>query len=67
LLETLPKDNGKGADQRVSKAEVLELAKRHIMQLESEKLVLEEERRGLEGDIEELKRRFVRMGGVCLP
>jgi predicted nuclease with TOPRIM domain len=67
LLETLPKDNDKGADQRVSKAEVLELAKRHIMQLESEKLVLEEERRGLEGDIEELKRRFVRMGGVCLP
>jgi len=67
LLQTLPKGGESGAHQRVSKAEVLMLAKRHIMQLENEKRVLEDERQELEGDVGELKRRFVGMGGFCMP
>jgi len=63
----LPKDlEGNGTDQRVSKAEVLMLAKRHILQLEREKKVLEEERSELQSDVIELKTRFVEMGGVCM-
>jgi hypothetical protein len=45
----------------------LMLAKRHIVQLEHEKMVLEEQRMELENGVEELKRRFVQMGGVCMP
>lgn len=68
LFQALPKDLEKdGVDQRVSKAEVLVLAKRHIIQLEREKKVLEEERSGLEGDVLELKSKFVAMGGICMP
>ena len=68
LLQTLPKDLERdGADQRVSKAEVLVLARRHILQLETEKKVLEEKRSELEGDVVELKRRFVGIGGICMP
>ena len=43
------------------------LAKRHIVQLEREKMMLEGQRVELESDLEELKRRFVEMGGVCMP
>jgi predicted nuclease with TOPRIM domain len=66
LLQSLPKEEG-GADQKVSKAEVLVLAKRRIVQLESEKKFLEEARIELEGDVVELKRRFVSLGGICMP
>ena len=48
----------------VSKAEVLVLAKTHIVQLEREKMMLEEKRLALEKDVEDLKRRFVGVGGV---
>jgi hypothetical protein len=60
-------DDRNGAKSRVSKAEVLMLAKRHIVQLEREKMMLEGQRVELESDLEELKRRFVEMGGVCMP
>ena len=68
MFQALPKDLERdGADQRVSKAEVLVLAKRHIMQLEREKKVLEEEKSELEGNVLELKSKFVAMGGICMP
>jgi hypothetical protein len=68
LLSSLPNnDDRNGAKSRVSKAEVLMLAKRHIVQLEREKMMLEGQRVELESDLEELKRRFVEMGGVCMP
>lgn len=68
LLNKLPNDDDRdGAKSRVSKAEVLMLAKRHIVQLEQEKTMLEEQRMELENGVEELKRRFVQMGGVCMP
>jgi hypothetical protein len=68
LLNALPgEDDRDGARARVSKAEVLMLAKRHIVELEREKVVLEEEHHALESDVEEMKRRFVEMGGVCMP
>jgi predicted nuclease with TOPRIM domain len=68
LLKTLPQnDERDGPDRRVSKAEVLVLAKRRITQLEREKKALEGEKEELEGDVEELKRRFVGMGGICMP
>jgi hypothetical protein len=64
LPEDLERD---GADRRVSKAEVLVLAKRHILQLERAKKALVEERSGLERDAVEWKARFVARGGVCVP
>ena len=68
LLDALPsEDDRAGAKSRVSKAEVLMLAKRHIVQLEREKMELEGRRRELESGVEDLKRRFVGMGGVCMP
>ncbi|KAE9363631.1 hypothetical protein N431DRAFT_448217 [Stipitochalara longipes BDJ] len=61
LLSTLPSEDDKyGANPRVSKAEVLMLAQRHIVELEREKMMLE-------SDVEELKRRFLEIGGVCMP
>jgi hypothetical protein len=64
----LPNDDDKdGAKSRVSKAEVLMLAKRHIVQLEREKMMLEGQRMELESGLEKLKRMFTEMGGVCMP
>jgi len=68
LLSALPsEDDQDGAKSRISKAEVLMLAKRHIVELEREKVMLEEEHHALESDVEDLKRRFIEMGGVCMP
>jgi Helix-loop-helix DNA-binding domain len=68
LLNVLPsEDDRDGVKSRVSKAEVLILAKRHIVELEREKVMLESRRRELESDVDDLKRRFVAMGGVCMP
>jgi hypothetical protein len=60
-------DNGLANEKRVSKAEVLILAKKHIEELEREKRELEEENVGLEETVTELKKRWVNLGGVCMP
>ena len=68
LLRALPsEDDRDGAKSRVSKADVLMLAKRHIVELEREKVMLEGRHDSLESDVEDLKRRFMEMGGVCMP
>jgi predicted nuclease with TOPRIM domain len=67
LLQTLPKDGGRDGEKKVSKSEVLVLAKQHIQQLEEEKSVLEKERQELEASVEEMRRKWIRLGGVCLP
>jgi len=68
LLSSLPNDDDRvGAKSRVSKADVLVLAKKHIMQLEREKMMLEEQRQKLQGNVQELKRKFMEVGGVCMP
>ena len=68
LLSSLPNDDDRdGAKARMSKADVLMLAKRHIVQLEREKMMLEEQRQKLQGNVQELKRRFVEVGGICMP
>jgi len=68
LLQTLPRDEaGYPGEKRVSKAEVLVLAKKHIMDLERETRMLEDENKTLAGDVEGLKRRWVELGGVVVP
>jgi predicted nuclease with TOPRIM domain len=68
LLSSLPIDDDRvGAKSRVSKADVLVLAKKHIMQLEREKMMLEEQRQKLQGNVQELRRKFMEVGGVCMP
>jgi hypothetical protein len=56
-----------GAEKKVSKAEVLVLAKRHIEDLERKILVLEGRNCALFKDIESLKGAWVEMGGQVLP
>jgi predicted nuclease with TOPRIM domain len=64
----LPNDDDRdGAKSRVSKADVLVLAKKHIVQLEREKMMLEEQRQNLQGNVEALRRRFMEVGGICMP
>ncbi len=68
LLQILPKeDGGHGGEKRVSKVEVLVLAKQHIIELEREKRTLEAENMDLENSIDELKKRWVGLGGICMP
>jgi len=67
LLETLPHDPDMGGDKRVSKAEVLILAKKHIQKLEMERRELEEVNVELEGRVEGLIRRWADLGGMVLP
>lgn len=68
LLSSLPNDDDKdGANARVSKADVLMLAKKRIVHLEREKMMLEEQRQKLQGNVQELKRRFMEVGGICMP
>jgi hypothetical protein len=57
---------GERGERRVSKAEVLVLAKRHIQRLEREKKALEDERGDLESRVRELRRRWEGVGGVVL-
>ncbi|KAH8679711.1 hypothetical protein BGZ60DRAFT_400501 [Tricladium varicosporioides] len=77
LLEVLPPDwvsaevggyrrDGSGGAEKVSKAEVLMLAKRHIETLEREKRGLEDENRALMEDMRALKGAWVGMGGRFL-
>ncbi|KAF4633532.1 hypothetical protein G7Y89_g4587 [Cudoniella acicularis] len=56
-----------GSDRRVSKAEVLVLAKRHIETLEKAKEKLEQEKEYLKGSVRKLKGAWVDMGGEILP
>jgi predicted nuclease with TOPRIM domain len=37
------------------------------MQLEREKMMLEEQRQKLQGNVQELRRKFMEVGGVCMP
>ncbi len=68
LLQALPRDEACYAgEKRVSKADVLVLAKKHIMDLEQETKMLEDENRCLAGDVEGLKRRWVGLGGMVMP
>jgi len=75
LLQALPKDciddlsDGvmSRQDKKVSKAEVLILAKKRIEELERENLRLEKEYRGLEGVVGELRERWRGVGGIMLP
>jgi hypothetical protein len=79
LLEALPpdlvsaevegygRDESGGAEKKVSKAEVLMLAKRHIETLEREKRGLEDGNRALAEDMRALKGAWVGMAGRILP
>lgn len=68
LLEILPREEaGFTNDKRVSKAEVLILAKKYITDLEREKMHQEEENEQLQLAIMELNKKWVDMGGVCMP
>jgi ATP-dependent exoDNAse (exonuclease V) beta subunit len=75
LLQALPQDCNEdlgdglvnGQDKKVSKAEVLMLAKKRIGELEQEKMVLEKEHRALQGVVGELRQRWRGVGGVMLP
>jgi hypothetical protein len=79
LLSSLPSDVvgaevrgvGKGdlggAEKKVSKAEVLVLAKQHIETLEKSRRKLEEDKRALLVDVQRLKRAWVGMGGEVMP
>ncbi|KAH6667917.1 hypothetical protein B0J14DRAFT_174581 [Halenospora varia] len=77
LLSAIPADvvgteingygRGDGPERRVSKAEVLLLAKRHIETLEKTKAGLEIEKEQLKGSVQRLKCAWVNMGGGILP
>jgi len=64
LLKSLPREGG---EKRVSKAEVLILAKSRIEELEAGKKSLEAERIELQTSFEGLKERWVDLGGICMP
>ncbi|KAL5316886.1 hypothetical protein ACEPPN_015938 [Leptodophora sp. 'Broadleaf-Isolate-01'] len=72
LLLALPREAGDGdgdggEEKKVSKAEVLVLAMKHIRDLERDRRRLEEENEKLEHVMEELTERWVESGGVVLP
>lgn len=77
LLSVLPPEVGtevdgfdgldSAAEKRVSKAEVLVLAKRHIENLERTKKSLEGDKRHLIEDVQRLKGAWVSMGGDVMP
>lgn len=68
LLLVLPReDEDNGEEKKVSKAEVLILARKHIRDLEKGTKRLEEENERLEAMIGGLKERWVESGGVVLP
>lgn len=65
----LPREevDGGGEEKKVSKAEVLMLARKHIRELERERRGLEAENERLGGEMNELRREWVDAGGVVLP
>jgi hypothetical protein len=78
LLDALPPDvvgseiegyvrGDSSAEKKVSKAEVLMLAKRHIENLEHENTSLSGDNKVLQGDVQHLKGIWVRMGGQIFP
>ncbi|KAF4619065.1 hypothetical protein G7Y89_g14784 [Cudoniella acicularis] len=75
LLEALPPapsgDSPPGIDgqheKRISKAEVLILAKEHIESLEKKHIELENERKALTKDMEQLKNAWASLGGQMMP
>ncbi|KAH8665069.1 hypothetical protein BGZ60DRAFT_529413 [Tricladium varicosporioides] len=77
LLSSIPADvvgteingygRGDGPERRVSKAEVLALAKRHIETLEKTKAGLEIEKEQLKVSVRRLKGAWANMGGDILP
>lgn len=69
LLQCLPREaiGGVDGEKRVSKAEVLVLAKEYIRELERKRKMLEEENFGLENAIEGFRRRWIELGGVAMP
>ena len=56
-----------GAEKRVSKAEVLVLARKHIEHLEKSKKSLESDKKMLMEDIQRLKSAWARIGGDAMP
>lgn len=58
---------GGGEARRVSKAEVLVLAKRYIRRLERDGMELEGENRALRERVSDLKRVWIEGGGVVMP
>jgi BMFP domain-containing protein YqiC len=68
LAQKLPKEGGEGkGEKRASKTEVLIHAKSHIKELERREKALEDENLELEGAMKDLKRRWVGLGGNCMP
>jgi hypothetical protein len=68
LAQKLPNEVGDGkGEKRVSKAEVLIHAKTHIRELEKGKKALEDEKLELEETVKKLKRKWIRLGGICMP
>jgi hypothetical protein len=59
--------DGGGSERRVSKAEVLVLAKKHIEDLERDKSRLEQQRQALLEDVQRLKSAWLKMGGEVMP
>jgi hypothetical protein len=79
LLDSLPSDvvgaevrvvgtgDAGGAEKKVSKAEVLVLAKQHIQTLEKSKRQLEGDKAALLANVQRLKGAWVSMGGEVMP
>lgn len=71
LLQTLPEgkleDDNTSGEKRVSKAEVLIWAQRHIKELEKDKAKLVEEKEGLVGNVDSLRRQWVCLDEGCVP
>lgn len=64
----LPRESMAGSEEKkVSKAEVLVLARKHIKELERERRRLQDENERLGGVMLELRREWVESGGVVLP
>jgi hypothetical protein len=66
-VEGYGRDDSGGAEKKVSKAEVLMLAKRHIETLEQERVGLENGNKELSENMQHLKAAWVSMGGRVIP
>lgn len=66
-VEGYGRDDSGSNEKKVSKAEVLVLAKRHIENLQREKMDLEDRNNALLGDMQRLKGAWVGLGGQVLP
>jgi hypothetical protein len=66
-MELNGSDGSGGGDKKISKSEVLILAKRHIEDLERTQVGLEGSKVALENEIERLKTTWLDLGGQVLP